>query len=125
MGLDATVVNIALPSIRRDSAPPSLAAAVDDRRLLADARQPAAAVGLDGRPLRPSSRVFQLGLALFTLRLAAVLDSAPTVQGWLIAFRVVQAIGGSMLNPVAMSIISQHLHRPRASGPRRSASGAA
>jgi MFS family permease len=26
--------------------------------------------------------------------------------GWLIAFRAVQAIGGSMLNPVAMSIIT-------------------
>ena len=26
--------------------------------------------------------------------------------GWLIAFRMVQAVGGSMLNPVAMSIIT-------------------
>jgi EmrB/QacA subfamily drug resistance transporter len=49
-------------------------------------------------------RVFQTGLALFTT--ASVLCSiAPSLQ-WLIVFRMLQAIGGSMLNPVAMSIIT-------------------
>jgi MFS family permease len=32
--------------------------------------------------------------------------------GWLIAFRMVQAIGGSMLNPVAMSIITNVFTEP-------------
>ena len=32
--------------------------------------------------------------------------------GWLVAFRVLQAIGGSMLNPVALSIISNTFTDP-------------
>ena len=38
---------------------------------------------------------------------------APSLS-WLIAFRVLQAVGGSMLNPVAVSIISGVYSRPRA-----------
>jgi EmrB/QacA subfamily drug resistance transporter len=49
-------------------------------------------------------RVFQIGLALFALGSLAC-SLAPGL-GWLIAFRCLQAIGGSMLNPVAMSIIT-------------------
>jgi EmrB/QacA subfamily drug resistance transporter len=48
-------------------------------------------------------RVFQTGLVLFTL--GSLLCSAAPSIGWLIFFRMLQAIGGSMLNPVAMSII--------------------
>ena len=48
-------------------------------------------------------RVFQTGLVLFTL--GSLLCSAAPSLGWLIAFRMLQAVGGSMLNPVAMSII--------------------
>src|SRR5206468_4575290 len=33
--------------------------------------------------------------------------------GWLVAARVVQAVGGSMLNPVAMSIITNVFTDPR------------
>jgi EmrB/QacA subfamily drug resistance transporter len=56
-------------------------------------------------------RVFQTGLALFTT--ASVLCSiAPSLQ-WLIVFRMLQAIGGSMLNPVAMSIITNTFTEPR------------
>jgi MFS family permease len=36
---------------------------------------------------------------------SALCSVAPGL-GWLIAFRMVQAVGGSMLNPVAMSIIT-------------------
>src|SRR6266700_7543577 len=49
-------------------------------------------------------RVFQIGLATFTVG-SALCSLAPGL-GWLVAFRMVQAIGGSMLNPVAMSIIA-------------------
>jgi MFS family permease len=48
-------------------------------------------------------RTFQAGLSLFGL--GSPLCSLAPSTGWLIAFRAVQAIGGSMLNPVAMSII--------------------
>jgi len=49
-------------------------------------------------------RVFQAGLALFSAGSLAC-SLAPSL-GWLIAFRGLQAVGGSMLNPVAMSIIA-------------------
>lgn len=49
-------------------------------------------------------KVFQFGLSLFTL--GSLFSSlAPTVE-ILIAARVLQGLGGSMLNPVALSIIS-------------------
>ncbi len=41
---------------------------------------------------------------------------APSV-GWLIAFRMLQALGGSMLNPVAMSIITNVFTEPRDRAP--------
>ena len=51
------------------------------------------------------------GLVLFSV--ASLLCSlAPTVE-LLVAFRVLQAIGGSMLNPVAMSIITNTFTDPR------------
>jgi EmrB/QacA subfamily drug resistance transporter len=48
-------------------------------------------------------RVFQAGLATFSL--GSLLCSVAPGLGWLVAFRGLQAVGGSMLNPVAMSII--------------------
>ena len=56
-------------------------------------------------------RVFQAGLAVFSLgSLASAM--APTLN-LLIAARVLQAVGGSMLNPVAMSIIRNTYEDPR------------
>ncbi len=49
-------------------------------------------------------RTFQAGLAVFTA--GSLLCSLAPSLGWLVAFRMVQAVGGSMLNPVAMSIIT-------------------
>src|SRR4029453_8894743 len=48
-------------------------------------------------------RVFAMGLALFSA--GSLLCSAAPSPGWLIVFRGLQGVGGSMLNPVAMSII--------------------
>ena len=48
-------------------------------------------------------RVFRLGLLVFSL--GSLLCALAPTQGVLIAARVLQAIGGSMLSPVAMSII--------------------
>ena len=58
---------------------------------------------------------------LFTL--GSLLCSLAPSLGWLIAFRMLQAVGGSMLNPVAMSII-RNVFTDRASAPRRSGCGA-
>jgi EmrB/QacA subfamily drug resistance transporter len=49
------------------------------------------------------ARIFKIGLALFTAG-SLLCSIAPSVE-LLIAFRMLQAIGGAMLNPVAMSII--------------------
>ena len=66
-------------------------------------------------------RVFQIGLELFSLGSLPVQPGA--VAGLLVAFRGLQAVGGSMLNPVAMSIIT-NIFIDRASAPARSACGA-
>ena len=55
-------------------------------------------------------RTFQVGLALFTL--GSLLCSLAPGLGWLVAFRMLQAVGGSMLNPVAMSIITNTFTEP-------------
>ncbi len=55
-------------------------------------------------------RTFQTGLAVFTL--GSLLCSLAPGLGWLVAFRMVQAVGGSMLNPVAMSIITNTFVAP-------------
>jgi len=62
--------------------------------------------------------VFQIGLATFALG-SLLCSVAPTIT-MLIAARLIQGIGGSMLNPVALSIISQifveRVERARALG---------
>ena len=55
-------------------------------------------------------RTFQAGLAVFTL--GSLLCSLAPGLGWLVAFRMLQAVGGSMLNPVAMSIITNTFTEP-------------
>jgi MFS family permease len=56
-------------------------------------------------------KVFQIGLVLFTLGSLAR-SLAPSLT-WLVVFRMMQAVGGSMLNPVAMSIIRNTFDDPR------------
>src|SRR5512133_1036186 len=103
VGLDVTVVNIALPSIARD-----LGAGVSGLQWTVDAYTVVMASLLMfsgsmadrfGR-----KRVFVTGLGVFSV--ASLLCSlAPSIE-LLVAFRVLQAVGASMLNPVAMSIIT-------------------
>jgi EmrB/QacA subfamily drug resistance transporter len=57
-------------------------------------------------------RTFQLGLGVFTLG-SLLCSIAPSI-GTLIAFRAVQGVGGSMLNPVALSIITNTYTEPKA-----------
>jgi EmrB/QacA subfamily drug resistance transporter len=103
VGLDSTVVNVALPSIGRE-----LRASVAGLQWTVDAYTLvlASLLMLSGATADRVGRrrTFQVGLAVFTVG-SALCSLAPGL-GWLIAFRMVQAIGGSMLNPVAMSIIT-------------------
>ncbi|SOD71640.1 EmrB/QacA subfamily drug resistance transporter [Jatrophihabitans sp. GAS493] len=110
VGMDATIVNVALPSIRTD-----LNASVAGLQWTIDAYTVvlASLLILSGSTADRLGRrrVFQFGLVLFTL--GSLLCSVAPGLGWLIAFRMVQAAGGSMLNPVAMSIITNVFTDPR------------
>jgi EmrB/QacA subfamily drug resistance transporter len=103
VGMDNTIVNVALPSLRRD-----LAASVSGLQWTVDAYTLVLAsfLMLSGSTADRVGRrgTFQVGLALFGL--GSLLCSLAPGVGWLVAARVVQACGGSMLNPVAMSIIT-------------------
>ncbi|MFF2628392.1 MFS transporter [Kitasatospora griseola] len=101
--LDITVVNVALPSVRREwgASVEALQWTVDAYTLvLAAFLLPAgAAAHRWGR-----RRVFMAGLALFGLG-SALCALAPGA-GALVGARAVQAAGGTMLNPVAMAIVA-------------------
>ncbi|MEU9004115.1 MFS transporter [Streptomyces sp. NPDC048551] len=110
VSLDNTVLNVALPSMRRD-----LHASVSGMQWTIDAYTLvlASLLMLAGSTADRIGRrkVFAAGLVLFTA--GSVLCSlAPTLE-WLIAFRMIQAVGGSMLNPVAMSIITNTFTDPK------------
>ncbi|HEX3648542.1 MAG TPA: MFS transporter, partial [Pseudonocardiaceae bacterium] len=55
-------------------------------------------------------RVFLVGLGVFGLG-SLLCGVAPGI-GWLVAARVVQAVGGTMLNPVAMAIVATTFPEP-------------
>ena len=103
VGLDSTIVNIALPAIGHDlhTSVAGLQWTVDGYALVLASLLMLSGATADRIGRR---RVFQVGLAIFTAG-SALCSLAPGL-GWLIAFRMLQAIGGSMLNPVAMSIIT-------------------
>src|SRR6516165_9872170 len=110
VGLDTTIVNVALPSIRSD-----LDASVSGLQWVIDAYTLvlASLLMLAGSTADRigRKRVFRAGLVVFSLGSLAC-GLAPTL-GLLIAARVLQAVGGSMLNPVAMSIIRNVFDDPR------------
>src|SRR5436305_1848705 len=110
VGMDNTIVTVALPSIRRD-----LQASVEGLQWTVDAYTLvlASLLILSGSTADRLGRrrTFQTGLVLFTL--GSLLCSLAPGLGWLVAFRAVQAIGGSMLNPVAMSIITNVFTDPK------------
>ena len=110
VGMDNTIVNVALPSIRTDldASVEGLQWTIDGYTLVLASLLILAGSTADRFGRR---RTFQTGLVLFTL--GSLLCSLAPGLGWLIAFRMVQAIGGSMLNPVAMSIITNVFTEPR------------
>jgi EmrB/QacA subfamily drug resistance transporter len=100
--MDISIVTVALPSIRRD-----LGASVEGLQWTIDAYT----LVLAGFLVLAGStadrfgrkRVFLTGLAVFGL--GSLLCSVAPGIGWLIAARAVQAVGGTMLNPVALAIV--------------------
>lgn len=110
VSLDVTALNVALPSLQRD-----LDASVSGLQWTLDAYTLviASLLMLSGSTADRVGRrrVFQTGLVLFTG--GSLLCALAPSLGWLVAFRALQAIGGSMLNPVAMSIITNTFVEPR------------
>ncbi|PRX20726.1 EmrB/QacA subfamily drug resistance transporter [Actinoplanes italicus] len=110
ISLDVTIVNVALPAISEDlDAPVSGLQWIIDAYTLVLASLLVLAGSTGDRIGR--RRVFQAGLALFTIG-SLLCSVAPSLE-MLILFRMVQAVGGSMLNPVAMSIITNTFTEPR------------
>ena len=117
VGTDVTIVNVALPSIQR-----GFHASVSDLQWTIDAYSLVLAClllfsgSLADRFGR--KRIFQVGLVFFSV--GSLLCSVAPGLGWLVAFRALQAVGGSMLNPVSLSIIfatfSDRKERARAMG---------
>jgi len=111
VGIDVTIVNIALPTIRRD-----LHSSLSGQQWVIDSYSLVLAAmlifsgSLGDRLGR--RRVFLTGLLAFSVASLAC-GLAPSL-GWLVAFRIVQALGGSMMNPVAMSIIVNTFREPAA-----------
>src|SRR6266404_950200 len=109
VGLDNTIVNVGLPSIGRD-----LHAGISGLQwtMAAYTIVLAGLLMFSGAIADRIGRrtLFQVGLSLFTLG-SWLCSLAPSLR-WLIAFRIVQGVGGSMLNPSALSIITNTFTRP-------------
>ena len=103
VGLDNTIVNVGLPAIGRD-----LHAGVSGLQWTVAAYTIvlAALLMFAGALADRIGRrtIFQVGLSLFTL--GSWMCSLAPGLGWLIGFRILQGIGGSMLNPAALGIIT-------------------
>jgi EmrB/QacA subfamily drug resistance transporter len=102
--LDITVVNVALPDIRRE-----LGASFTDLQWVVDAY----ALGLAGLMLAMGSladllgrrRIFVIGLGLFVL--ASLICGLSTTPTMLNLFRGVQGIGGAMMFATSLALIAQ------------------
>jgi EmrB/QacA subfamily drug resistance transporter len=103
VSMDVTIVNVALPSIQHDfDASLSGLQWVIDAYVLVVASLLLLSGSAGDRFGR--RRMFQTGLVIFGAGSLAC-SLAPGL-GWLIAFRMLQAIGGSMLNPNSLSVLS-------------------
>ena len=110
VGMDVTIVNVALPAIQKD-----LHASLAGLQWIMDAYTlvVASLLMLSGAMSDRFGRrrVFQIGLTLFIA--GSLLCSMAHSIGQLIAFRAVQGLGASMLNPVALSIVANVFKDPK------------
>src|SRR3954454_6681138 len=101
--LDATIVNVALPSIQRDLD-------VSEANLQWIINAYTLVFGgfllLGGRAgdLLGRKRLFLIGLVIFTV--ASLLDGLAQGEGMLIGSRALQGLGAALISPAALSIIS-------------------
>ncbi|MFE0451453.1 MFS transporter [Streptomyces sp. NPDC058914] len=110
VSLDNTVLNVALPAMERDlhATTAGLQWTIDAYTLVLAALLMLAGSTADRIGRR---KVFMAGLVVFSA--GSLLCSLAPNLDLLIAARAVQAVGGSMLNPVAMSIITNTFTDPR------------
>ena len=110
VGLDVTIVNVALPSIGRQFHSPlsGLQWTIDAYTLVL-----ASLLMLSGSTADRLGRRRTFVIGLLTFGAGSLLCSLAPNLTLLIVFRMVQAVGGSMLNPVAMSIITNTFTNPR------------
>lgn len=110
IGMDVTIVNVALPAIQVD-----LHARLAGLQWILDAYTLVLASflmlagSISDRFGR--RRVFEIGLIVFTV--GSLLCSRAATIEQLIGFRALQGLGASMLNPVALSIIANAFPQPR------------
>ena len=107
--MDISIVNVALPAMGRDLRAPEsgLQWTVDAYSLVL-----AGFLVLSGSTADRAGRrrVFQVGLTAFGLG-SLLCGLAPGI-GWLIGARVLQAVGGTMLNPAALAIVANTFTGP-------------
>lgn len=109
--LDNTILNVALPSLQRElHAPTSGLQWTVDAYVLTRAGVLFSCGAIGDRYGR--LRLFRLGLVVFTLGSAAC-GAAPNLD-LLIAFRVLQALGGSLMTPSSLAIIANTFTERRA-----------
>src|SRR5919199_777860 len=101
--LDATIVNVALPSIQKDL---ELSEANLQWIINAYTLVFGGFLLLGGRAgdLLGRKRLFLVGLAIFTV--ASLLDGLAVNEGMLIGSRALQGLGAALISPAALSIIS-------------------
>src|SRR6184192_3325452 len=101
--LDATVVNVALPSIQKD-----LGLGESNLQWIVNAYTLVFGgfLLLGGRAgdLLGRKRLFLIGLVIFTV--ASLLDGLATSEGMLIGARALQGLGAALISPAALSIIT-------------------
>jgi EmrB/QacA subfamily drug resistance transporter len=110
VAMDVTIVNVALPAIQHD-----LHASLSGLQWILDAYTlvVASLLMLSGSMSDRFGRrrVFQIGLSLFVT--GSLLCSLAHTINQLIAYRALQGLGASMLNPVALSIVANVFTEPR------------
>ena len=101
--LDATIVNVALPSIQKDL---GLSEANLQWIINAYTLVFGGFLLLGGRAgdLLGRKRLFLIGLVIFTT--ASLLNGLASTEGQLIGFRALQGLGAALISPAALSIIS-------------------
>jgi EmrB/QacA subfamily drug resistance transporter len=109
VGLDNTIVNVGLPAIGSSlhTAVAGLQWTVAGYTIVLASLLMFSGAAADRIGRRT---IFQVGLSLFTLG-SWMCSLAPSLS-WLIAFRLLQGVGGSMLNPAALGIITNTFTKP-------------